>query len=333
MPETYPTRSIGRTSREEEIALKTLVFLVGFGCAVAWGFLACPPEVLLCRGAEVPVRGRCLPASEVPEGGTDKEGVEGGEVSGVEEKAEAGAAEKSEVAREAVAERPGPSEVGTETMGICRLGESRCAGVILQVCQADGKGWEDRACEGGSVCQEGRCQPKAACKEGESKACYEGPEGTAKVGLCKEGVATCKAGVWGACQGQVLPKAEICQNAQDDDCDGSVDEGCSSALNLQGRWRRVSDKAPYRYELQFLAGDRFEFFHAGASVGKGTYQVQGSSFQWMDDPGTNCTQAHPTHPWGKYSVSLQGGVLTFVAVSDLCFSREGFLTFEGWVLQ
>jgi hypothetical protein len=36
----------------------------------------------------------------------------------------------------------------------------------------------------------------------------------------------CRAGAFGACEGQVLPAEEACGNALDDDCDGQIDEGC-----------------------------------------------------------------------------------------------------------
>ncbi len=55
--------------------------------------------------------------------------------------------------------------------------------------------------------------------------CYEGPEGTINVGICRAGRRTCVDNVWSACQGQVTPlDSEIC-NEMDDDCDGETDEG------------------------------------------------------------------------------------------------------------
>ena len=59
--------------------------------------------------------------------------------------------------------------------------------------------------------------------------CYDGPDETAGVGQCREGRSICDAGVWGACDGQVLPTDEIC-NAEDDDCDGRSDEDSSELL-------------------------------------------------------------------------------------------------------
>jgi hypothetical protein len=55
--------------------------------------------------------------------------------------------------------------------------------------------------------------------------CYDGPEGTVGVGLCKAGIQGCEAGEAMECVGQVLPATEDC-NGVDDNCDGAADEGC-----------------------------------------------------------------------------------------------------------
>ncbi len=52
--------------------------------------------------------------------------------------------------------------------------------------------------------------------------CYEGPKGTNGKGICKAGKKTCTNGLITACVGQVLPKTEVC-NLADDDCDGTAD--------------------------------------------------------------------------------------------------------------
>jgi Protein metal binding site. len=61
------------------------------------------------------------------------------------------------------------------------------------------------------------------CTPGETRPCYEGPSGTAGVGICKEGIAECvEDGTdWSECRGQVLPQSEVCSDGIDQDCDGN----------------------------------------------------------------------------------------------------------------
>ena len=55
--------------------------------------------------------------------------------------------------------------------------------------------------------------------------CYDGPAGTADVGICRSGQRICVNGQMAdVCLSQVLPQDETC-NGLDDDCDGQVDEG------------------------------------------------------------------------------------------------------------
>ncbi len=55
------------------------------------------------------------------------------------------------------------------------------------------------------------------CIEGTTRPCGS------NIGACEQGNQTCTNGAWGACQGNVGPAAEICNNI-DDDCDGETDE-------------------------------------------------------------------------------------------------------------
>ena len=63
-----------------------------------------------------------------------------------------------------------------------------------------------------------------------TQRCYDGPAGTANVGVCKPGTQTC-IGSLGSCDGEVKPAAvENCFNDLDDDCDGKVNNGCPNTL-------------------------------------------------------------------------------------------------------
>jgi len=65
------------------------------------------------------------------------------------------------------------------------------------------------------------------CTQGDFVNCYTGPPGTRGVGPCKGGERECQGGSFGACNGEVLPAAEICDNGVDDDCNGEIDDGCT----------------------------------------------------------------------------------------------------------
>lgn len=67
---------------------------------------------------------------------------------------------------------------------------------------------------GGSFCEPGALE---ACD-----AMYSGPPGTAGVGLCRAPSRVCdnEGTGFGECAGEVVPKAEDCSTAEDEDCDG-----------------------------------------------------------------------------------------------------------------
>jgi hypothetical protein len=70
------------------------------------------------------------------------------------------------------------------------------------------------------------------CESGQTQPCYDGPDGTAGVGLCAAGQSTClpDGSGFGPCEGQILPAAEACSTVSDDDCDGTAnqpDAGCA----------------------------------------------------------------------------------------------------------
>ena len=81
----------------------------------------------------------------------------------------------------------------------------------------------------GEVCDldQGTCGPP--CQFDETRPCYSGPEGTDGTGACTAGVQRCTPeGRWDLwCEGEVVPGAEDCANAVDDDCDGTVDDSDS----------------------------------------------------------------------------------------------------------
>ncbi|MCB9638148.1 MAG: hypothetical protein H6727_04475 [Myxococcales bacterium] len=72
------------------------------------------------------------------------------------------------------------------------------------------------------------CQGKpCVCVPNETRDCNEG--GELRPAPCHGGKQRCQPDglSWGPCEGQVLPIAELCQNQEDDDCDGKIDESCT----------------------------------------------------------------------------------------------------------
>jgi hypothetical protein len=90
-----------------------------------------------------------------------------------------------------------------------------------------------------------------------SQNCYSGPTGTQGLGRCLAGLRVCNATVpgmssFGACMGEVVPTAEVC-NGMDDDCDGVRDDGfdqdsdgflscaaCNNAMNCDCNDQNIS---------------------------------------------------------------------------------------------
>ncbi len=130
---------------------------------------------------------------------------------------------------------------GTRGVGVCTDGAQNC------VTGSGGVGSSWGACMGGRLpgaefCGDmldnncnGTIDDGCVCVSGATRACYTGPGGTSGVGICRAGSQTCGVSMgvasWGTCGGQTLPGTEAC-NGLDDDCDGTVDEGCACTLGM-----------------------------------------------------------------------------------------------------
>ncbi len=160
-----------------------------------------------------------------------------------------------------------PSTLG---VGLCRGGVASCVdaaegrewsvceGEVLPAAEICGNGLDDD-CDGeideadgatGARCPGVPCRPDAVerCGNGvdddcdgvpddgcladaEEQSCYGGPLGTRGVGICADGVQRAVDGRWGACEGEVLPRPEVCGDGIDSDCNGlgaagAEDPGC-----------------------------------------------------------------------------------------------------------
>jgi alpha-tubulin suppressor-like RCC1 family protein len=103
-------------------------------------------------------------------------------------------------------------------VGACHAGTESCAnGAYTGVCNG-------QTLPAAESCNDADDDCDGRTDEGADRPCYDGPAGTAGVGLCHAGTQACAAGQFGACQGEALPAAETC-NTLDEDCDGTADDG------------------------------------------------------------------------------------------------------------
>ncbi len=81
----------------------------------------------------------------------------------------------------------------------------------------------------------GRDAP-GTCAPGATEACYTGPAGTQGVGLCRPGMRVCNSSGsgFGSCEGEVVPAAETCATADDEDCDGKANEEGAACVCVPG---------------------------------------------------------------------------------------------------
>ena len=88
-------------------------------------------------------------------------------------------------------------------------------------------------CDDGNPCTDDSCNLSSGCtytSNNFSQSCYDGPPGTAGIGLCHAGLRYCVNGLMDSvCKDEVLPIGPEPCNGLDDSCDGKTDEGCQAA--------------------------------------------------------------------------------------------------------
>ncbi len=108
----------------------------------------------------------------------------------------------------------------------CGEDANNCTVLLNQTCSSD------------ETCVDGSCVSQS-CTPQTQMPCYTGPPGTLGIGECTQGTRTCTdEGVWGDdCKGEITPVAEICTNAEDNDCDGELpitDPDCDPCVDSDG---------------------------------------------------------------------------------------------------
>jgi hypothetical protein len=150
-------------------------------------------------------------------------------------------------------------------------------------------------------------------------ACYDGPPATENIGACKPGSQVCNNGQWGGyvngvftpgtCSGEVLPKAENCsdsgpgQIAQDDDCNGVVNNGCTCTpgqTQLCFSGPGTAGLGVCRTGVQTCQNGGFWGDCVGQVVASATPEACVPSSAWNADPALIAT-SYDTNCDGKYT--------------------------------
>jgi hypothetical protein len=109
-------------------------------------------------------------------------------------------------------------------------------GGLLLGCGSDTPFVPDASVNDAAKCDPGSVTQGCACESAlyPKRVCYDGPPATRNVGVCLQGTRACVGGVVSACEGEVLPTAEVC-NGKDDDCNGVVDDIPVTAQGTYGK--------------------------------------------------------------------------------------------------
>ncbi|TAK31038.1 MAG: hypothetical protein EPO40_05980 [Myxococcaceae bacterium] len=128
-------------------------------------------------------------------------------------------------------------------VGVCAFGEQRCGGMgefgtwgecVGAVAPAG------EACDGADNDCDGVADDGCECRAGETRACFGGDAAARNIGACRDGMQLCFPGpggvgsAWGGCAGDTRPAAEACDGV-DNDCNGTVDDGCGCAAGATRR--------------------------------------------------------------------------------------------------
>lgn len=154
-------------------------------------------------------------------------------------------------------------------------------------------------CTTGYSCVDSTCL-QGVCKPGAVEECYTGAEGTLGVGPCQSGMRECVDGLWGQCQGQVVPVGENCADGIDNNCNGATDE--ETDADMDG--------------FTTCAGDCCDSTECGSPslVNPGAFDAAGNMFDddcngIVDDSIALCDQGIPSNT---------SNALDFAKAIDIC---------------
>jgi putative metal-binding protein len=204
---------------------------------------------------------------------------------------------------------------GTQGIGACKAGTRTCnsQGTAYGACIGE----VDPITESCATSADDNCNGTAnegcVCSPFTTTSCYSGAAGTQGVGLCKAGTKTCNSGgtAYGACTGEVIPVTESCKTAGDDNCNGTVNEGCA-ALSCSLYTETFDDGSadalttPY-YKVDWCNETPSPAFNTPACLTPGasirTNGTSSSPLLWVNKGAASCSAVKITYKWYQFASS------------------------------
>jgi hypothetical protein len=209
----------------------------------------------------------------------------------------------------------GGQACNTGRPGVCAAGTTACAGGGL-ACNQNVAASATEVCNGLDDNCNGTVDEGCVCAPNATRSCYTGPAGTQGVGICKAGTQTCAADgmSWGACAGQVTPGTESCHNQTDDNCNGTVNEGCSTKTcsyyveDFDPAFTTAPPASSY-YQASWcgvtgVPSTNMPSCFGGTGAGVRANGSSTSPMLWISKGATSCTSATLTYQWGENANSL-----------------------------